>query len=156
MGMDPFNFGDSLLAVLAQRLVRQCCPKCRTTRPATHEEVEELLGDTMNSFGDDPPVGRTEVLAGWTRRHAVGGRLVMHRSHGCEHCDQTGFRGRAGIHEMLVVSRELRRMIQNGARVEALQQAAMKEGMRTLRQDGIDKVLAGVTTIEEVRATSNP
>jgi type II secretory ATPase GspE/PulE/Tfp pilus assembly ATPase PilB-like protein len=155
MGMDPFNFGDSLLAVLAQRLVRQCCPKCRATRPATHEEVEELLGDYMNSFGDEPPVPRTEVLAGWTKRHAVDGRLVMHRSRGCEHCDQTGFRGRAGIHEMLVVSRELRRMIQNGTRVEALQHAAMKEGMRTLRQDGIDKVLAGVTTIEEVRSTSN-
>jgi type II secretory ATPase GspE/PulE/Tfp pilus assembly ATPase PilB-like protein len=155
MGMDPFNFGDSLLAVLAQRLVRKSCPHCRSTRPATHEEIEELLGDTMNAFGEEPPVARADVLAGWTKRHAVDGRLVMHRSRGCEHCDQTGFRSRAGIHEMLVVSRELRRMIQNGARVEALQQAAMKEGMRTLRQDGIEKVLAGITTIEEVRATSN-
>ena len=56
---------------------------------------------------------------------------------------------------MMVISRELRRMIQNGSRVEAIQRTAMKEGMRTLRQDGIDKVLAGITTIEEVRATSN-
>ena len=156
MGMDPFNFADSLLAVLAQRLVRTSCPRCRATRPATHDEVEQLLGDYMNAFGPEPPVSRADVLAGWTERHAVGGRLVMHRSHGCEHCDQTGFRGRAGIHELLVVSRDLRRMVQNGARVEALQQAAMREGMRTLRHDGIEKVLAGVTTIEEVRATSNP
>ena len=155
MGMDPFNFADALLAVLAQRLVRKCCAQCRTTRPATHDEVEELLGDYMNAFGPEPPVARTEVLAGWTRRHAVDGRLVMHRSSGCEHCDQTGFRGRAGIHELLVVSRELRRTVQNGARVDALQHAAMNEGMRTLRHDGIEKVLAGVTTIEEVRATSN-
>ena len=106
MGMDPFNFGDSLLAVLAQR-------------------------------------------------HAVDGRLVMHKSTGCEKCDHTGFKSRAGVHELMVVSRELRRLIQNGARAEALQAAAMKEGMRTLRQDGIEKVLAGQTTIEEVRATSN-
>ena len=79
----------------------------------------------------------------------------MHKSGGCEKCDYTGFKGRAGVHELMTVSRELRRLIQNGARAEALQATAMKEGMRTLRQDGIDKVLAGVTTIEEVRATSN-
>jgi type II secretory ATPase GspE/PulE/Tfp pilus assembly ATPase PilB-like protein len=80
---------------------------------------------------------------------------MMHKSGGCEKCDHTGLKGRAGIHEMMVVSRELRRLIQNGARTEALQGAAMKEGMRTLRQDGIEKVLAGQTTLEEVRATSN-
>jgi len=95
------------------------------------------------------------VLAGWTERHAVHGRLMFHASEGCEQCDQTGFRSRCGIHELMVVSREIRRLIQNGARAEALQSAAMHEGMRTLRQDGIEKVLAGMTTIEEVRATSN-
>jgi len=109
----------------------------------------------MNAFGPEPPVSRDDVLAGWTARNAVDGRLVVHANRGCETCDQTGFRGRCGIHELMVVSRELRRLIQNGARAEALQHAAMKEGLRTLRQDGIDKVLAGVTTIEEVRATSN-
>ncbi len=155
MGMDPFNFGDSLLAVLAQRLVRKTCAACRTTRPATHDEIEELLGDYMNAFGAEAPTTRSDVLAGWTQRHAVDGRLVFHSNQGCEKCDQTGFRSRAGIHEMMVVSREIRRLIQNGARAEALQATAMKEGMRTLRQDGIEKVLAGQTTIEEVRATSN-
>ena len=60
-----------------------------------------------------------------------------------------------GIHELMVISRTLRRLVQNGARAEELLDAAMQEGMRTLRQDGIDKVLAGKTTIEEVRATSN-
>jgi len=155
MGMDPFNFGDSLLAVLAQRLVRRACSGCRTSRPATEDETEELLSDYMNAFGEDPPVARADVLAGWTQRNAVDGRLVMHSSHGCDKCDHTGFKGRAGIHEMMMISRDLRRMIQNGSRAEALQRTAMKEGMRTLRQDGIDKVLAGLTTIEEVRATSN-
>ena len=155
MGMDPFNFGDSLLAVLAQRLVRRNCPACRTSRPASQDEIEELLGDYMNAFGAEPPVSRADVLAGWTRRHAEDGRLLFHKSQGCEKCDHSGRKGRAGVHELMVVSRELRRLIQTGARAEALQHAAMKEGMRTLRQDGIDKVLAGQTTIEEVRATSN-
>jgi len=155
MGMDPFNFGDSLLLVLAQRLVRRSCPACRTSRPATPDETEELLADYMNAFGAEPPLSRDDVLAGWTQRHAVDGRLMAHRSTGCEKCDQSGFRGRAGIHEMMTVSRELRRLIQNGARADALQATAMKEGMRTLRHDGIEKVLAGQTTIEEVRATSN-
>jgi type II secretory ATPase GspE/PulE/Tfp pilus assembly ATPase PilB-like protein len=155
MGMDPFNFGDSLLAILAQRLVRRCCAQCRTSRPASHDEIEELLSDYMNAFGAEPPISRGEVLAGWTKRNATDGRLMMHKSQGCEKCDHTGFKGRAGVHEMMVISREIRRMIQNGARAEVLQAQAVKEGMRTLRHDGIDKVLAGHTTIEEVRATSN-
>ncbi|MEO5880882.1 MAG: ATPase, T2SS/T4P/T4SS family [Caldimonas sp.] len=155
MGMDPFNFADSLLAVLAQRLVRRNCSSCRTGRPATHDEIEELLGDYMNAFGAEPPVSRADVLAGWTRRHAQDGRLMFYKSQGCEKCDHSGLKGRAGIHELMVVSRELRRLIQNGARAEELQQLAMKQGMRTLRQDGIEKVLAGLSTIEEVRASSN-
>ena len=109
----------------------------------------------MNAFGPEPPVTCDEVRADWLARHARDGRLPHHHSAGCSACDQTGFRGRAGLHEMLVVSRELRRLIQTGGRVEELQRAAMADGMRTLRQDGIDKVLQGITTIEEVRATSN-
>ncbi len=155
MGMDPFNFADSLLAVLAQRLVRKSCSACRTSRPATHDEIEELLGDYMNAFGAEPPVTRADVLAGWTKRHAQDGRLMFHKSQGCEKCDHSGLKGRAGIHELMIVSRELRRLIQNGGRAEELQQLAMKQGMRTLRQDGIDKVLGGQSTIEEVRASSN-
>jgi type II secretory ATPase GspE/PulE/Tfp pilus assembly ATPase PilB-like protein len=109
----------------------------------------------MHAFGDEPAMSRDEVLAGWIQRNSRDGRLMLHASPGCPACDDTGFKGRAGLHEMMVVSRELRRLIQTGARAEALQHTALAEGMRTLRQDGIDKVLAGVTTIEEVRATSN-
>jgi type II secretory ATPase GspE/PulE/Tfp pilus assembly ATPase PilB-like protein len=79
----------------------------------------------------------------------------VHEAHGCDHCDHTGFRGRVGIHELLQVDREMRRLIQTGARAEELQRAALTAGMRTLRQDGLEKVLAGLTSIEEVRATSN-
>ncbi|MET0207699.1 MAG: pilus assembly protein PilB, partial [Burkholderiaceae bacterium] len=69
--------------------------------------------------------------------------------------DNTGYKGRAGLHELLMVSRNLRRLIQTGARAEELMHASMSEGMRTLRQDGIAKVLQGVTTLSEVRSTSN-
>ena len=155
MGLDPFNFGDSLLAVMAQRLVRKLCTTCRTSRPATREESDELLEDYMHAFGKEPPVARETVLAGWMQRNSRDGRLMLHHCPGCKACDETGFKGRAGVHEMMVVSRELRRLVQNRAPAESLQHAALAEGMRTLRQDGIDKVLAGVTTIEEVRATSN-
>ncbi len=155
MGLDPFNFGDSLLAVLAQRLVRKLCSHCRTTRPATKEESDELLDDYMNAFGKEPPVTRERVLAGWMQRSSRDGRLMLHRCPGCKECGDTGYKGRAGVHELMVVSRELRRLVQNRAPAEALQHAALAEGMRTLRQDGIDKVLAGLTSIEEVRATSN-
>ena len=156
MGMDPFNFADSLLAVLAQRLVRRLCTQCRSSRPATEVEIEELLGDYLHAFGTDhPSADRDAVMSGWMAQHSVDGRLRMHTSPGCKQCDNTGFRGRAGLHELMVISRELRRLVQTGARAEALQKTAMAEGMRTLRQDGIDKVLSGVTTIEEVRATSN-
>ena len=73
----------------------------------------------------------------------------------CPKCGNTGLKGRAGVHELLTVTKPIRRLIQSGARAEEIQRQAMGEGLRTLRQDGIEKVLAGVTTIEEVRATSN-
>ncbi len=156
MGMDPFNFADSLLAVLAQRLVRRLCVACRQSRPATPAQLDELLADYMHAFGSDPPpVGRDDVLAGWKQRASRDGRLMAHHSPGCAKCDNTGFKGRAGMHELMTISRDLRHLIQTGSRSAALQQVALAEGMRTLRQDGIDKVLAGVTTMEEVRAMSN-
>ena len=155
MGLDPFNFGDSLLAVLAQRLVRRLCTECRQSRPASADESAELLADYMNAFGPEPPVDASTVLAGWLQRNSRDGRLLLHASPGCAACDHSGFKGRAGIHELMVITRELRRGVQTRASAELLQRTALREGMRTLRQDGIDKVINGITTIEEVRATSN-
>ena len=161
MGMDPFNFADALLGVLAQRLVRRLCAHCRTARDASAEEVEELLHDYMQplaghggsaTHGELPQ--NQDVLAGWRQRFGTDGRLKFFHSPGCEHCGGSGYRGRAGIHELMMVSRGLRHYIQTGRRADDLQQLAMSEGMHTLRQDGIEKVLAGVTTIEEVRANS--
>jgi len=156
MGMDPFNFADALLAVLAQRLVRRICKDCRTSAPATDEQVEELLNDAMHVWGDHPQAPTREfLLDDWTKQHGENGRLLHWHGTGCAKCGGTGLKGRAGVHELLVMSKGLRRLVQTGARAEEIQHHAMGEGLRTLRLDGIEKVLAGVTTIEEVRATSN-
>lgn len=155
MGMDPFNFADSLLAVLAQRLVRRLCPHCRVSTPLAQAEQEELLDDYLHVFGPEQRPDRATVLAEWVAHQGVNGQLMHHHSPGCGQCEKTGFKGRAGLHELLMVSKTLRRLIQTGARAEELLHAGLGEGMRSLRQDGILKVLSGVTTIEEVRATSN-
>ena len=156
MGMDPFNFADALLAVLAQRLVRRLCPHCRQSTSASPERISEILDDYMHAWGDHPQAPtRDGVMAEWMNRFAVNGQLQAFRSPGCDKCDHTGVRGRAGIHELLTVSRSLRHLIQTGARAEEIHRQAMVEGLRTLRQDGIEKVLTGITSIEEVRATSN-
>ncbi len=156
MGMDPFNFADALLAVLAQRLVRRICSGCKTATPATNEQIDELLNDSLHIWGDHPHAPTREAtLADWTSRYAVDGRLAFYKGTGCAKCGNTGVKGRAGVHELLTVSKGVRHLIQQGARAEQIQHHAMGEGMRTLRQDGIEKVLAGITTIEEVRATSN-
>ncbi len=156
MGMDPFNFADSLLCVLAQRLVHRLCSGCRVATDASSQQVDEWLDDYMHAFGHaEPPVSREKVLEGWLTRHGKDGKLQSYHCPGCSRCSESGFKGRAGLHELMVISRPMRRLIQTGSRAEDLQATAMSEGMRTLRQDGIEKMLAGITTMEEVRATSN-
>jgi type II secretory ATPase GspE/PulE/Tfp pilus assembly ATPase PilB-like protein len=156
MGMDPFNFADSLLGVLAQRLVRRLCPHCRTSRLASDDEEAELLSDWMNAFGGSAQMpDAPAVLADWRTRHGRDGRLQIYQCSGCDRCERSGFKGRLGLHELMVVDRPLRQLIQTHGRSEDLLRSALGAGMRTLRQDGIEKVLAGLTTIEEVRATSN-
>ncbi|MBW8843843.1 MAG: Flp pilus assembly complex ATPase component TadA [Burkholderiales bacterium] len=155
MGMDPFNFADSLLAVLAQRLVRRSCTSCQTAEPLSEVELGELLDDYLHVFAADARPSRLTLMAEWIKNHGQNGRLMKFTSPGCTACGGTGFKGRAGLHELLTVTKNIRRMIQTGARAEELHQAALAEGMRSLRQDGIVKVLQGLTTIAEVHATSN-
>jgi len=155
MGLDPFNFADSLLAILAQRLVRRICASCRVATTMPDAEVDEFLDDYLHAFPAETRPERQALRDDWTARYGDQGKLVRYRSPGCAKCENTGFKGRAGLHELMTVSKGLRRQIQTGARAEELAHTALLEGMRTLRQDGIEKVLAGVTSIEEVRATSN-
>jgi len=155
MGMDPFNFADALLCVLAQRLVRKLCTHCREANIVSGDDEAELLHDYMHALsGVEKAPSADDVLAGWRQRFGTGGKLALYKPVGCDQCDKTGYRGRAAIHELMVVSRSLRHLIQTGARADEILRHALGEGMQTLRQDGIEKVLAGVTTIEEVRANS--
>jgi type II secretory ATPase GspE/PulE/Tfp pilus assembly ATPase PilB-like protein len=156
MGMDPFNFADSLLVVLAQRLVRRVCVACRVSEPASGEYIDTLLNEYLHIFpADESRISHEALKAQWQENYGDKGVLMTHRNTGCAQCSQTGYRGRAGLHELLPVSREIRRLIQTGTRADELQGQALREGMRTLRQDGIEKVLLGITSMEEVRATSN-
>jgi type II secretory ATPase GspE/PulE/Tfp pilus assembly ATPase PilB-like protein len=155
MGMDPFNFADALLAILAQRLVRRLCKECRIGEPAPADWQDELLRDHLHvtSVLDKAPA-EDEVLADWMKRFGSGGHLTRFRSPGCDHCGGTGLRGRVGLHELLTIDRRLRELIQSGSRSDGLLKQGLANGMTTLRQDGIEKVLSGLTSIEEVRASS--
>ncbi len=156
MGMDPFNFADSLLAVLAQRLVRRICPECRTAQEASDAVIDELLDDYLHCFAAEQRPEREGVRQEWLREFGHDGHLTHYSAAGCAGCQYTGVNGRVGMHELMVVTPGLRRLIQTGARPEQLQFEAMQNGfLRTLRQDGIYKVLSGLTSIEEVRANSN-
>jgi type II secretory ATPase GspE/PulE/Tfp pilus assembly ATPase PilB-like protein len=155
MGMDPFNFADSLLAVLAQRLGRRLCAQCRTAEPASADLVDEWLQDYLHVMPEDVRHEPASLRADWVKRFGTEGRLLRYHSPGCKACDGTGHKGRLGFHELLTVSRDVRRLVQRGARAEELQEQAMREGMRTLRQDGLEKVLQGLTSLDEVRTIAN-
>ncbi len=153
MGMDPFNFADSLLAVVAQRLVRRLCSHCTQTTPAGEVQVEALLQDYLNGFPDELRPDEGLLRQSWIDTYGQGGQIMHRHATGCPSCDQAGFKGRLGVHEMLMVNAPLRHLIQTRSPADTLQRNAMKTGhFRTLRQDGIVKVLQGLTSIDEVRA----
>ncbi|TSE18817.1 Type II secretion system protein E [Tepidimonas alkaliphilus] len=152
MGMDPFNFADSLVLVLAQRLVRRLCRQCVRLAPPSEAELEELIEDYRHAFPEAVRPTAEAVRAEWAALLPPSSWQVGHPV-GCAACDQTGFKGRVGVHELLSIDATLRRLIQTKAPAETLQQTAMAGSpFRTLRQDGILKVLQGLTTLEEVRA----
>ena len=158
MGMDPFGFADALLAVLAQRLVRRWCRACVQARPMQADEREELLDEYVlceHAAPADLAAFRERVRQDWQARFARDGVLQRHHAAGCPSCQHSGYQGRLGIHEFMAVDGELRRLIQTNSSVDSLRRHASAQGMRTLRQDGIEKVLAGLTSLDEVRATSN-
>ena len=156
MGMDPFNFGDSLLAVLAQRLIRRLCQHCKQSKPMAPEELTEMLDDYLHVFPADLRPNRKTLQHEWEQHFGHEGVLSHSHAPGCAHCEGTGMKGRVGVHELMVNTPELRHLIQTGARPEQLQHEAMAHGhLRTLRQDGIEKVLSGLVSLHEVRANCN-
>ena len=146
MGVQPFNFADSLLGVLAQRLVRRLCPKCKQGEPLAGQVLDDLAAE----YCAETTLAPEAVIAQW--RQGYGSSLQLHRSKGCDHCQGSGYRGRLGIHELLVNSPKIRPLIRHSAGVDELRAAAISEGTRTLRQDGIEKCLQGLTDLAEVRA----
>ena len=157
MGMDPFNFSDSLLGVLAQRLVRRLCTECRHPEVATGDEIEGLVHEYVHSAQGLPDlIDRDALLAGWRRQHGDDqGRLLTWRRQGCKHCGGRGYKGRLGLQELLLADEGIRHQIRHRAPAADILHSGLKAGMRTLRQDGIEKILAGHTDMSEVIAASN-
>ncbi|MGC3973248.1 MAG: GspE/PulE family protein [Nitrospira sp.] len=141
MGCDPFNFSDAMLGVLAMRLCKRICSHCRESYHPTRSEYDELV----QAFGE------TEWVS---RQPTYDGALRLFRGRGCEVCHHTGYRGRVPIHELMVVSDGMKALIQGRTRTGELLALAKSEGMQTLVQDGIQKVLQGVTTYKQVRAVA--
>ena len=151
LGMDPFNFSDALLGVLAQRLARRLCPACKSEYAPTAAELEELAMQYCNETALDA----RKQLKAWSASHGGGhGKITLYRAHGCEQCDRTGYQGRIGLYELLVADAATKRLLQSKTHVADLKSAAIAAGMRTLRQDGIEKVLQGVTDLQQVSAVS--
>jgi len=151
LGMDPFNFADALLGVLAQRLARALCPDCKKPHKLTEEEVRLLLKE----FCDGTPLVPAEVRKRWESSYAdKQGQLTLCEAGGCEKCATRGYRGRVAVHELLVNSRAIKALIQTHARTDDIQATALSEGMLTLKQDGIEKALRGKIDLAQARAVA--
>ena len=159
MGMDPFNFADALLGTLAQRLAKTLCGDCRQAYEPDKSELEDLAAEycheqTVADAADSAGHRRSQrqLISRWREeRGDSGGRLILYRAAGCEHCGQTGYRGRIGLHELLVNSDVVKDHILSHAPVSDIFRTALDEGMRTLKQDGFEKILQGHTDIHQVR-----
>jgi type II secretory ATPase GspE/PulE/Tfp pilus assembly ATPase PilB-like protein len=152
LGLDPFNFSDALLGIVGQRLTRRLCASCRIAYTASDDELAMLAYE----YCLDTRLAADRVLADWHASHAgKDGKLTLYRAHGCEECNGSGYKGRLGIHEMLINSVTIKRMVLNRVSVAELTAQAMEEGMTTLRQDGIAKILQGYTDWEQVRALTS-
>jgi type II secretory ATPase GspE/PulE/Tfp pilus assembly ATPase PilB-like protein len=141
MGCDAFNFSDAMLGVLAQRLCKRLCVHCKEAYHPDRQEFDDLV----QAYG----------VCDWER---VGVRylpeLTLYRARGCERCNQSGFKGRMALHELLIGSDEMKRCIQSRARTAEIADVARREGMVTLLQHGIQKVVEGTTTYRQIRAVA--
>jgi type IV pilus assembly protein PilB len=125
LGIPPFLVSSALLGAVAQRLIRLSCPQCKQPYQASKEELKYLFGGPHE-------------------------KIQLHRSPGCENCYHMGFRGRKAVYEILPISEKIRSMILDGASDDAVKQQAISEGMKTLRKGGIDEVINGLTTLDEL------
>ncbi len=138
MGLNPLNFSDAFLGVLAQRLTRRLCTNCREEHPVTEDEFEMMVSEYGKKYIDASGI-------------EYNSDLTLYQASGCENCSGTGYRGRMGIHELMEGTPKVKLMIKKQANTEQIFELAMKEGMSTLKQDGIMKVFQGHTDMAEVR-----
>jgi len=136
LGIDPISFSDALLGILAQRLVRTLCKHCKQPYSASEEEVEFL----QRQYGDGAEVLELEA-----------GKTQLYKPKGCPECNDTGYRGRTGVHELLCTSDRMRELISHGASIADIKAQAMDDGMTTLLQDGIWKILKGDLDFAQLR-----
>lgn len=141
MGLDPFNFADALVAVLAQRLVRTLCPACKEA----YQPDEAAWTALQQAYGAD-------AFAALDTPGPAG--ITLYRARGCEVCQGLGYKGRVAVHELLVASDDIRHAIQSRARVTDVGALARQQGMTTLLQDGVLKVLGGLTDLTQVKAVA--
>jgi type II secretory ATPase GspE/PulE/Tfp pilus assembly ATPase PilB-like protein len=137
MGMDPFNFADAVLGILAQRLVRTLCKDCKEAYHPSQEEFDTLVRAYDGNF---------DALG-----IAYNKDLTLYRPKGCQKCQNTGYKGRTGLHELLAGTPNMKSLIQNKARMEEVRQQAIADGMTTLMQEGIRKIFLGQTDLLQVR-----
>ncbi len=132
IGVSPFQLASALLGIVAQRLVRTICPKCKQPYEATAEEVNSLIGEQ----------GSGEQTAERLK--------ALHKGSGCGACRNTGYYGRDGVYEILYIPKEIKQMIVDGASDTQIKSGAIQHGMKTLRMQGIEQVICGNTTLEEL------
>ena len=140
MGMDPFNFADAILCIMAQRLARTLCSECKEEFHPSKEEYDEL----QREYEDDK---RFEKYV----KTPYNKDVRLYRPEGCPLCNNTGYRGRMGIHELLMGTDEMKKLIQEKAKMEDLRKQAIADGMTTLKQDGIAKIFGGKLDLLQVR-----
>jgi type IV pilus assembly protein PilB len=133
MGVEPFLISSSIIGILAQRLVRQICSHCKEAYPATRE--------SLLRYGFPIP----EEIGAETQ-----GELTLFRGGGCDHCKNTGYKGRTGVHELLMLTDDIRDKILDKCPSHVLRQLGMQNGMKTLQHDAVQKILMGVTSVDEV------
>jgi type II secretory ATPase GspE/PulE/Tfp pilus assembly ATPase PilB-like protein len=158
MGMDPFNFADALLGILAQRLAKRLC-KCKEPYTPAPDEMKQILQEycsellNTTSFKRDAKSAYEQTYRDLAKSYGNDrGQFTLARKKGCDACGGTGYKGRLGLHELLVATDTVKKLIQEHARVAEILAVCLEEGMRTLKMDGIEKVLQGITDMAQVRA----
>ena len=158
MGCDPFNFGDALLGILAQRLAKRLCSECKEAYNPDANELKSFITEYAEelvktpAWKADAQGSFKKLYDRWMTEYGKDGKLTLFRGKGCDKCSNTGYRGRAGLHELMIASERVKKLIQERARVTDLFVCAVEEGMNTLKMDGMEKVLMGLTDLKQVRA----